>query len=1493
MKSNRFMVLHKNLFFALFMLLGLPVVTNAQIANVTSGCAPLPVAFKNTKNTPTPFWQILTSPPVSFIVDNPQYTFSQSGKFKVYLRQGSATGAILDSTTISVFPKPELVITATPTSGCSPLQVQFQVTVNKLDPAMAATYSWAFGDGGAANAQSPKYTYNTIGNYTPNLDLTVGNMSGCNSTKAGPEIKVSAGPDISFTTDKSVACTPPLTVNFTNTSASTNAIFSWNLPTGNDFNGKDLAPQTLTQNGTYTYKLSGTLNGCTKTVSKEIVIGKPKADFNLPNDTLCINSDYTLANASSDGNYTWNFGTGATPATSTAKDPTVRWTTPGTKTIKLTVTSSSDATCSSEVTKTVYIDNISDKISINTGKLCQSPVSITYSTTNKYTKYDWFFYTQNPYTSADAQPVVKWTNYDPSGYSQLGSFGAKVELNVTSASGCKLKLERVDTIALLNARIVPDKWQGCAPLTVNFADSSFSKAKITAYRFLWGDGTAAETFSDKATRSHTFTKAGEYKVRMIATNADGCIDTSHVIVIEVGTKIKPDFSIDKTTICVGDTVRLKDLSNNPNIDAWHYDVEEAKGHQCYGQKDLTWIYSTVGTKNITLTVGYNGCFESTTKNALVNVRGPVAEIAYFVPCAPNNKTVEFKSQSQDATNLEWNFGDGSPLSALATVNHTYVKDSTYIVKLTATNSNTGCKASTDSVKIHITDLKAEFELVNEGTGLPANNPLCNGTEYKLVDKSKDIFLSCFSGHTLILPEPEKRPLSNGEKEIKFTVQKENTYSLLYIVKDINGCLDTIKKDYGVNTVKTKITLPDEICLPRTVALSGEGTTSSPNKKISKWTWEFGDGQKDESNKEKLNHTYAYNPSAKTFIVTLKVEDEDQCPGSISDTIKVYYPQSFVSVVRNPICINEQANITASDFTLKGNKLENFVWSVNGVNIPNNTIAFPYTFTTEGTKQVKVTYRESNTLCIGEAQASVEVQAPPTGLDFVTSNICDNINVTFSPIATSDVSKIANGVWTINGETLNGKSVTKSLKEGQNTIKLVAATSAGCSSTVEKSFEKFPKATAGLTLSKTSICLGDEVTFDIKNPLNVKNYTFGYGDGSTTSTLPSTKKYDNAALHPLAVNKVYLQLTLFNGNDCTNLVRDSITVNRVIPAFSVPNSICAGTELSLINQTQPTTNISNEWDFGNGDKSQSANPKYTYTKAGDYTITLKATQTQNNCVGSTSQSINIKSQASGDFDSKSYICFGDTASFNLKNIVADSWTFDFGDGTNSSNVNNEVLKHYYTDLAGSEKKFKVKLILSNKNNCNPLPIEKDVTLSRIIANYQVKGDTCLRREMQFNNTSVAANPYNSSWTFGDGKTSTDKSPTHSYTSAGDYKVNLQVTDTKSGCTNSKETNLSFVPEQEVSIPTIFSPKEGEEAAADINVLSNSNFKPFYINPKVKCNVEITEYVVFNRWGEVVYKGSGIWNGKKNNTGDDLPSDVYVVLVYLSNGTRETKDVTLIR
>lgn len=216
----------------------------------------------------------------------------------------------------------------------------------------------------------------------------------------------------------------------------------------------------------------------------------------------------------------------------------------------------------------------------------------------------------------------------------------------------------------------------------------------------------------------------------------------------------------------------------------------------------------------------------------------------------------------------------------------------------------------------------------------------------------------------------------------------------------------------------------------------------------------------------------------------------------------------------------------------------------------------------------------------------------------------------------------------------------------------------------------------------------------------------------------------------------------------------------------------------------------EWDFGNGEKSTERNPApVTYSKPGEYVITLKAVDeaAQSSSVSTTVRvSIEVKAEFTATplgGDSPLTVSFSDKS----QNAVSLNW--DFGDKSTSVEGSQsheyKTAGSYTVKLKATGADGKVSEATKNITVTTPPPITTppppppEPTAS--FSADPITGKAPLK--VRFNNTSENAISYQ--WNFGDGSTSEEKSPSHSFKNAGSYKVKLVATGETGSDTASKE------------------------------------------------------------------------------------------------------------
>ncbi|MFA5414288.1 MAG: PKD domain-containing protein [Methanoregula sp.] len=223
-----------------------------------------------------------------------------------------------------------------------------------------------------------------------------------------------------------------------------------------------------------------------------------------------------------------------------------------------------------------------------------------------------------------------------------------------------------------------------------------------------------------------------------------------------------------------------------------------------------------------------------------------------------------------------------------------------------------------------------------------------------------------------------------------------------------------------------------------------------------------------------------------------------------------------------------------------------------------------------------------------------------------------------------------------------------------------------------------------------------------------------------------------------------------------------------------------------------------WDFGDGDTTNVTvpNPVHTYTSVGAYTVTLTATnnkgtdtETKVNYITITSQVIAPVTNFTANVTSGAFplvVEFTDTSE-----NAPTSWLWEFGDGITATTQN---AVHSYT-TAGT---YTVNLTATNVGGSNTTVKTGYITVTTPV--IPVASFTATTRSglapltAQFKDTSLYT-PTSWLWEFGDGSTSTDQNPSHTYTTAGTYMVNLTATNADGSGTNSSASFITVLANQQ--------------------------------------------------------------------------------------------------
>lgn len=192
-----------------------------------------------------------------------------------------------------------------------------------------------------------------------------------------------------------------------------------------------------------------------------------------------------------------------------------------------------------------------------------------------------------------------------------------------------------------------------------------------------------------------------------------------------------------------------------------------------------------------------------------------------------------------------------------------------------------------------------------------------------------------------------------------------------------------------------------------------------------------------------------------------------------------------------------------------------------------------------------------------------------------------------------------------------------------------------------------------------------------------------------------------------------------------------------------------------------------WSFGDGSTSGLQNPTHVYANPGVYSVTL-AVLDRSLQQASTTKTVSVAAggTTAADFSfAPTLPSVGQTVQFtDLTQGSPTSWSWDFGDGGTSTQKNPA---HAYATAAD----FQVRLTATT--SAGPSTVTKTVSVqpAGVSAGFAFfPQEPTVGDPVSFQNLSTGS-PTSFAWNFGDGGTSTEEDPTHTFQTAGAFQVTL--------------------------------------------------------------------------------------------------------------------------
>ena len=471
----------------------------------------------------------------------------------------------------------------------------------------AGAYLWTFNGGNpiTSSDENPSVTYAEAGTYTVTLRAAASTVelltNAVTETKENYIIVTAPSGsdiDVDFEADQTTVQVGT-TVHFTSHCSSNASAFSWTFDGGDPSTSTNANPSvTYNTPGVYDVSLrAGSsnimiyVNGVTETKRGYITVTEgpvepPQpdevvADFVVP-ASLPAGQPVTMQNRSQNAtSYFWSFE-GATPATSTEENPTITYSRAGNFAITLFVTNGTNSdtkTVNVNVMDVASADFTADNTTISAGE----SVTFTNLSVNASTYY-WTFTGGNPSTSTDVNPTVT--------YETPGTYSVTLFAAGENSSDSETKTAYITVLPVTSADFE-------ASATEIFVGDSvaFTNLSENATSFFWTFEGAIPENSTEENPVVTYNEPGYYDVTLFATNGHGYDVATKTAYIYVRAVATADFTVDTTTVLVGETVVFINLSQNATSYYWSFPGGEPLVSQ---EENPEVTYPNAGVYSVTL-----------------------------------------------------------------------------------------------------------------------------------------------------------------------------------------------------------------------------------------------------------------------------------------------------------------------------------------------------------------------------------------------------------------------------------------------------------------------------------------------------------------------------------------------------------------------------------------------------------------------------------------------------------------------------------------------------------------------------------------------------------------------------------------------------------------------------------------------------------------------------------------------------------------------------
>ena len=766
-----------------------------------------------------------------------------------------------------------------------------------------------------------------------------------------------------------------------------------------------------------------------------------------------------------------------------------------------------------------------------------------------------------------------------------------------------------------------------------------------------------------------------------------------------------------------------------------------------------------------------------------------------------------------------------------------------------------------------------------GSYSPLNkSPRCSNAAYKLDFRLSDLVIADFliyprnSCSDTVLTFTNKsyngkqfywyidNVLKDTARNYKYSFPKKGNHQIKLVAVDSSRCIivDSIAKTVNIAaSSNSDFTFIRDSC---SFKVSFTNNTFVANGDSVPYFWKFGDG--DTSTQKNPIHTFFQGGN---YFVTLISNPGTLCADTTQKTFYLdttkYQLEPRIKIIPLQSCL--PSSVSFFNRSINGKKI---FWYYDNI-LKDSVNQFSDSFFLEKTVVVKLVVMDSVTCKKIDSTNQTISTVASSNASFITVPDTCGKNYSFTNTSTSYKNIPVKYLWDFgDGDTSTQKNPThKYLDNGVYIIKLVCNSGTACADSfydyvvydsayyfVVPKFDPLPWYGCSpqfLTCANLT--------------QNNRHKFYWYTNGVLRD---STFNFQDSLILP---NLYRIKLIVVDSNTCN--IADSITQNVFVDvssksAFTLFRDTCSPLVFFTNKSTTFQNNVVNYyWTFGDGTSSYSKDPiSHAYPSSGNYTVTLYSGSGP--CTDTSFITFNYDITGhilkAGFQVSDTFLCIPQILQISNTSSGGKYFYWYVNDVFVSSSKN-------YSINISSTGITKIKLVVIDSSRCNFIDsFETSVNaIQKSTADFGISADVCSRELFFKNKTGMPGIPYK--WNFGDGDSSFNANPSHSYSKPGTYIIKLiSNAGTKCADTTFKQYNFNGDTIDELIIPNAFSP-------------NGDGINDFFEIRGVSWECDTFHIFIFNRWENPFFESSDpriMWNGK-NERGVEASDDVYFYLLYI--------------